>query len=224
MNSVMNWLSNAVSRLIYYIPVMITALTVHEYSHAKTAELLGDNTARYAGRVTLNPLKHLDPIGALCMVFLGFGWGKPVPISVLNFKKPQRDSAIVALAGPLSNLVMACIWGFFMGIFSVFFAGNSYIMILCFYGVFLNCGLCVFNLLPIAPLDGSRILSLILPKKAYFKLIKYERIFFLIIIVLMFTNILSPVISYLADGLYTGIGYTFMNLGSLLGRLIYSIF
>ncbi len=210
---------NALQRLIYYIPVMLTALTVHEYAHARTALALGDPTAKYAGRVSLNPLKHLDPIGAVCMVLFGFGWGKPVPISVLNFKKPQRDSALVALAGPLSNLAMACIWGFMYGLFGSLILKENYIITLCFYGVYLNCVLCVFNLLPITPLDGSRILSLILPQKIYFKLIKYERIFFIIVIVLMFTNILNPVITYLAKGVTYGIDYTFVNLGWHLGNI-----
>lgn len=218
MSKIMILLQNALQRLIYYVPVMLTALTVHEYCHAKTAQLLGDNTAKYAGRVSLNPLRHLDPIGAVCMVIFGFGWGKPVPISVLNFKKPQRDSALVALAGPLSNLLMACIWGFAYGIFGALFLKENYAITLCFYGVYLNCVLCVFNLLPITPLDGSRILSLILPKNVYFKLIKYERIFFIIVIILMFTNVLNPVISYLAKGVMTGIDYTFVNLGWHLGN------
>lgn len=209
-----------VQKLIYFVPLMIISSTVHEYAHARTAYVLGDSTAYEAGRVSLNPLKHLDPVGSVCMVLFGFGWGKAVPISVLNFKNPQRDSALVALAGPTTNLIMACIWGFIFGIIGSIDKMPYYFLALTYYGIYLNCVLCVFNLLPITPLDGSRILSLLLPKRIYFKLIKYEKILFIILVVLMFSRVLSPVIEFLANGLNLGINATFVKLGSLLVELI----
>lgn len=218
-SNLINTIMSSLKMIIYYAPILLVSITVHEFAHAYTAKRLGDNTAYLAGRVSLNPLKHLDPVGTICMLIMGFGWGKAVPVSVLNFKNPQKDSALVALAGPVSNVIMACIWGLLFGIISIFIDYSSYVYQLLFYAVYLNCALCVFNLLPITPLDGSRVLSLILPKKAYFKLIKYEKWFFIILVVLMFANLLDPVISFLAGGLFDGVYYTFISLGRIIGSL-----
>ena len=216
---IINTILDSLKNLIYYLPILIISITVHEFSHAFVAKKLGDNTAYLAGRVSLNPLRHLDPVGSICMLLFGFGWGKAVPISVLNFKNPQKDSALVAVAGPLSNLIMACIWAIIFGIVSLFVEYTSYIYIILFYGVYLNCVLCVFNLLPITPLDGSRVLSLILPKRTYFKMIKYEKYFFIVLVILMFTNVLDTAISFLAGGMFTGLEYSFIALGRLIGSI-----
>ncbi len=211
-----DYLANILYKLIYYAPLLIVSITVHEFAHAKMAQKLGDPTAAMAGRVSLNPLRHLDPIGSLCMLFFGFGWGKPVPVAVLNFKNPKRGSALVALAGPTSNLIMACMWGFLLGVLYPILPYGGYFHQLLVIAVQLNCVLCVFNLLPITPLDGSRILALLLPNKIYYKMLRYERVFFAVLVVLMLLNVLNPVIQFLANGLMLGIEYTVVALGDLL--------
>ena len=175
-----------VSQIIFSALAALIALTVHEFSHGYAAYKLGDPTARSLGRLTLNPVKHIDPIGALCMVFFRFGWAKPVPINPRYFKKPKRDFALTALAGPLSNLLLAFAFGLVYlltvkGFSSVFFeselsyrlAVNLTLFIYIFHAV--NLGLAVFNLSPVPPLDGSRLLNVILPTRLYFKVMRYER-------------------------------------------------
>lgn len=161
--------------LLYLIPTLLISLTVHEYFHAFAATKLGDPTARAFGRLTLNPLKHLDPIGTVAVLLFGFGWAKPVPIDSRYFRKPRRDMALVAAAGPLSNLGMSFLGAFFSLLFLHFFSLSSTHLLASFlyhlanlFYVFhlVNLTLFLFNLLPISPLDGSHLLSLILPARA----------------------------------------------------------
>lgn len=166
---------------------VLIILSVHEYAHGYVAYRLGDNTAKNFGRLTLNPIKHLDPVGALCMIFFHIGWAKPVPVNARNFKNPKKDFAKVAIAGPLSNIVMAFFSAFlYLLIFALFrdktfnegdftlkLLENTLLFISLFHTI--NVGLGVFNLLPIPPFDGSRILNVILPDKAYFAIMKHER-------------------------------------------------
>lgn len=165
----------------------LIALTVHEYSHGYAAYKMGDNTARNLGRLTLNPIKHLDPIGTICMVLFHVGWAKPVPINPRNFKNPKKGFAITAAAGPLSNLILGFFSaGLYLLIYALFkdvtfesknLAFNLITYSLSFVYIFhtLNIGLGIFNLLPIPPLDGSRLLNVILPERAYFAIMKYEQ-------------------------------------------------
>ncbi len=155
------------------IAAILVALTVHEWAHAFAAKKLGDDTAEYAGRLTLNPLAHLDPLGAILFLVVGFGWAKPVPVDVRNFRHPVRDAAIVAFAGPFSNLVLALLGiGLSLVLTStVGVAGGDSPagqMAAVFLGstVSMNLALMAFNLLPIPPLDGSNILRLFLPWRA----------------------------------------------------------
>lgn len=182
--------------IVYYtltaVAVLIT-LTVHEYCHGYAAYKLGDPTAKSLGRLSLNPIKHIDPIGALCMVLFRFGWARPVPINPRYFKKPKRDFAITALAGPLSNIILAFLSAFlylltyqllkdvkFGNNFLYSAAQNTLNFIFIFHAV--NIGLAIFNLIPIPPLDGSRILNAVLPQKAYFAVMKYERTIYFVLI------------------------------------------
>ncbi len=172
--------------LLGALAVLIT-LTVHEYAHAYAAYKLGDNTAKNFGRLTLNPIKHLDPIGALCLLFFRVGWAKPVPINARNFKNPKRDFALTALAGPLINILLSFVlYGIFYSLYiplmtAVFedpgFKGELSLNLLYFLNMFayINVGLGIFNLLPIPPFDGSRLINVFLPPKAYFGIMKYER-------------------------------------------------
>ncbi len=176
-------LSNFPYILLSLLAVLV-ALTVHEFFHALAAYKLGDNTAAAYGRLTLNPLKHLDPLGALCMLVFHFGWAKPVPINIRNFRKPKRDFALSALAGPMSNIALGFIFALIYLLCAKFlkFTDNKFLDVLInntiyFVTVFhlVNVGLGVFNLLPIPPFDGSRLVTAILPDKIYVKFLKYER-------------------------------------------------
>jgi Zn-dependent protease len=143
------------------IPVVLFSLTVHEYSHGRIAFLLGDNTAKNLGRLSFNPLKHLDPIGTLFFYFMGFGWAKPVPVDPRNFEHPRRDMMYVAIAGPLSNVTLAVICSFFIR-FIVPDINGILFTLLCF-GVYINVALAIFYLLPVFPLDGSSVIKGLVP-------------------------------------------------------------
>ena len=173
--------------LLLCIPTVLIALTFHECAHGFVAYKLGDITAKYQGRLSLNPLKHIDIIGALCMVFFRFGWAKPVPIDTRNFKNPKRDMALSALAGPAANLILGFI-GCFLYALSLYFLSDvsftsynfsywvAYSWLLFVYNfAWLNISLAIFNLIPLPPLDGSRIFYAFLPRDAYFKVMRYER-------------------------------------------------
>ena len=173
-----------ITELILSAMAALIALTIHEFAHGYTAYKLGDETAKAQGRLTLNPTKHLDPLGALCLILFHFGWAKPVPINARNFKNPRRGFAISALAGPASNLILGFFTGFFYLLARTFFTPteslfltnlqlNTILFLLYFFAI--NIGLGIFNLIPIPPFDGSRILNVLLPKKWYFKVMKYER-------------------------------------------------
>jgi len=147
--------------LILMIPVVLFSLTAHEYSHGRIAFLLGDNTAQRLGRLSFNPLKHLDPIGTLFFYFMGFGWAKPVPVDPGNFDHPRRDMMYVAIAGPLCNLALAVACSFFIRIIEPY---DSWVLFtLLSFGVYINVALAIFNLLPIFPLDGSSVIKGLVP-------------------------------------------------------------
>ncbi len=170
------------------VPAMLFALSFHEFSHALAAYRLGDDTAKRAGRLTLNPLKHLDIAGAIALVLIRVGWAKPVPVNANNFANKKRGMALTALAGPLSNLLLGVVGVFLAAVLmphlDIVTAGGYiyytktwklavYLVLESFY--YLNLSLAVFNMLPIPPFDGSRIALLFLPTRWYFKIMRYER-------------------------------------------------
>jgi Zn-dependent protease len=196
------------------VPILL-AVTVHEVAHGWVADKLGDPTARLAGRLTLNPFKHLDPIGTLVFVITRMvGWAKPVPVNPYNLRNPQRDMIWVAAAGPAANILLAAGFALIYHIFNNwldFSVGpvTTPVVAVAQLGVYINLGLATFNILPIPPLDGSNILMGILPRDLA---IQYERITpygFIILLILIFTNLVStvlfPIINTMADLLLKGI-------------------
>ena len=142
--------------MILMTPVILFSLTVHEYSHGRMALRLGDDTAQRLGRLSFNPLRHLDILGVLFFYFVGFGWAKPVPVDPRNFEHPRRDMMYVAIAGPLSNIALAVCCSFFIRLISPEF---SYLFVILAYGIWINVALAIFNMLPMYPLDGSSVLK-----------------------------------------------------------------
>lgn len=187
--------------LLARVFIIFCVLPFHEFAHAFVAQKFGDDTARLSGRLTLNPLAHVDPFGALMIIIAGFGYAKPVPVNVGRFKRGKRKQqmALVALAGPVSNIIMAFIsMTIFVGIHRITNFSSEmayYLYLFFFYACSVNISLAVFNLIPIPPLDGSRILNAVLPDKYYYKLMQYERYIIMLIFVLIFTNVLDGPIS-----------------------------
>lgn len=203
--------------LLLTLPVILFALTVHEASHGYIAYKCGDPTAKNLGRLTLNPLKHLDPIGFVCMMLVGYGWAKPVPINTRNFYNHKKGMALSAAAGPLSNLILglisAVLYGFFsaLEIYLDYTAGDGtlfvavgWLTILFMLGAFYNLVFAFFNLIPVPPFDGSRLALVFLPPRAYFGIMRYERqiLFGVLIAMIVMNNVFnfSP-FSWLAEQL-----------------------
>lgn len=183
--------------------VVFCTLPVHEFAHGWMANKMGDPTARLSGRLTLNPMKHLDLIGSILIFLTGFGWAKPVPVNQNNFRNPKKGMALTALAGPVSNLIMAFIFMLLMNFCGIFNNMAAYIFLLFFqYAALVNIRLAVFNLLPVPPLDGSRIFWAILPDKYYWKVMQYERIIMIVLFALLLFGVLSWPLSWLSSLVY----------------------
>jgi Zn-dependent protease len=194
-----------IQQIILLAPPILFALTIHEFSHGYVAYYLGDSTAKAAGRLTLNPLKHLDPIGTIAVFIINFGWAKPVPVNPYFFKNPRKGMLWVGLAGPASNLIVAVISALLVKVFVALgsvlpLALTEPLQIMLTYSVLINVILCIFNLLPIPPLDGSRVLAGLLPED---KARSYESLekrigsmgLLIILILLMYTGILGRLIN-----------------------------
>ncbi len=206
---------NTIARYLITVPAVLLVIMLHELAHGIAAYKLGDPTAKRMGRLTLNPLNHLDPIGALCMVLFHFGWAKPVPVDTRYFRNPKRDMALTALAGPLSNLFFAflavpvylLVW---KGYIALAIEGGmesfgANLVLTLFYFVYyfhaVSLGLCLFNLIPLPPLDGSRILLAFLPPRYYFSLMRYERMIAFLLVLFLFTGANFGFLDRIASGI-----------------------
>ena len=180
-------------------------ITLHELAHGFVAYRLGDDTAKKAGRLTLNPLKHLDPMGLLMMLVFRFGWAKPVPVNMMKFQNPKRGMAVTALAGPGCNLLITVVFLFLYGLLIRPLSGNTageIILELLELTSYISLGFCIFNLIPVPPLDGSKILFSLLSDQAYWKLMRYERYGSIALILLVWTGVLGRPLSRLIQGAY----------------------
>lgn len=200
-------------RLFAYAILVFAVLPLHEFAHAFAAHLLGDDTAKWNGRLTLNPLKHLDPLGALMLVFVGVGYAKPVPVNPFNFRNRKRDMALTAFAGPASNLLMAVVA---VALFRVCSLIITDMQVLTYFWLVLivviarvNIGLAVFNLLPIPPLDGSRIFGLFLPERWTYTLERYSRQITLVVMVLLLVGVLNTPLAVIENAVCDVLGRLF---------------
>ena len=212
-------------QIIATLFVIFCILPLHEFAHGWMAEKLGDHTARAAGRLTLNPLASLDPFGALFLLLFGFGWAKPVPVNPWNFKKPKRDMAITALAGPVSNLLAALVGGilyFALYLFVLPSASTSvFIAVDAFLSAYIviNVSLAVFNLLPVPPLDGSRVVSAFLSDRAMPAYYRYQNAIVMVLFLLLFSGVLDSPLNIAQNAALDGILWLASLPFKLLGAL-----
>ena len=187
--------------------VVLIAIPFHESAHALASHLLGDDTAVRAGRLSLNPMRHFDPLGALCMLVGGVGWAKPVGINAANFRNPKVGMAVSAAAGPASNLLLAWLS---MVLYRVgYWAGWQQtlpvVMMFLYYMIVMNLSLAAFNLMPLPPFDGSRVVLLFLPQRLYFRVMQYERYIMLAMLFLTFTGLLDRPLAAVVNFLWGGL-------------------
>lgn len=190
---------------IAFIVGMVSAITIHEFAHAFVAYRLGDPTAKLAGRLNLNPASHLDPIGTLALLIIGFGWGKPTPFDPFNLRNVKRDSALISVAGAASNFFLASALS--LPYLIAFFTGNLSLTVISIYQILsivilINLWLAIFNLIPVAPLDGFKVLAGLLPKDWYYDFIQTERYGIFILFGLLLTGLIGRIIFPVASTIF----------------------
>ncbi|MBN4062752.1 MAG: site-2 protease family protein [Alkaliphilus sp.] len=191
-----------INRILLVLPGILLAITFHEFAHGYVAYLLGDPTAKNSGRLTLNPIAHIDIVGFLMLIFAGFGWAKPVPVNPNYFKNRKLGMLYVSIAGPLTNILLAIILAITLGLVLQLQLSELAVRIIV-NGIMINLVLAIFNMLPIPPLDGSKILLSIVPEQWEYTVYKYEKYSYFILLALLFTgtisSILFPIVNYLFD-------------------------
>ena len=211
MNSFMQWFSQLqwgnLLELLISAASCLLCIVLHELCHGAMALLLGDDTARRSGRLSLNPLKHIDLVGLVLLFTVHFGWAKPVPVNMQRFRNPRRDMALTALAGPVGNLLLALLLvPVYAAVFVWYQTSNLmvafYIALFLLSTIRLSIGLGVFNLFPIPPLDGSKVLFTFLPHSWYLKLMRYERYGVILLVTLLYLGILDAPLVFLRNGLF----------------------
>lgn len=223
----MNYLTDTskLLNLLFTIPGVLIAITFHEFAHAWAADKLGDDTPRNEGRLSLNPLAHLDPVGSIMLLFAGFGWGKPVMVNPRNYNRDMsmdKADALVSIAGPAMNFIIAIILTLiycaiykFAGVAVLTSKILGIIMIMLMYAISINIGLGVFNLIPLPPLDGSKVIKPILPYNAKIWFEDHEQIFYVIFVALWIVGVLGTIITPIINIVYSGIinlGFTIFGL------------
>ena len=188
--------------MLVIVASSLLCITVHETCHGLAACWMGDDTAKRQGRLTLNPLRHIDPLGLILMAVARFGWAKPVPVNMNRFQNRRLGMALTALAGPVSNVLLMLAAAILRLIVLIFFGAThsvwfEYVLLFLEYTIILSAGLAVFNLFPIPPLDGSKVLFALLPDRAYYKLMRYERFGMLFLAILLFTNVLDTPLMFM---------------------------
>ncbi len=203
-------MEDLIAILLYAAPATILTMTLHEFAHSYVSYKLGDRTPKETGRLSLNPLKHIDPLGALCLAIFHFGWAKPVQVNPGAYKNPKTGMALTAFAGPCMNFILTFFAMLGMGIIAKtgsYADGNAifnYFYILFYYIAILSAGLGIFNLIPFPPLDGSKIIGIVLPEHLYFSYMQYERYGMLVLFVLLYFNVFDVPLEWLNDVVVNG--------------------
>ena len=201
-----SYLNSQLIQLLVSVPAVLLCLSVHEACHGYMAYALGDPTAKHAGRLTLDPIRHLDPIGTICLLFFHVGWAKPVPVNPGNFKHPRRDIALVSLAGPVSNFLLALVALFLY--YPLRLVESSIVMtiaLMLYMVAVISIGLGVFNLIPVPPLDGSKILLSFLPRKYEWKFAQYQQFIQFGLLILLVLGVLNTPIRFFVNIIYQGL-------------------
>ncbi len=211
--------------ILINVPITLVCFTGHELAHGWVSEKLGDPTPRQQGRMTINPLAHLDVIGTLLMIFTGFGWAKPVMVNPMYYKDRKKGMAITAAAGPLSNLVMAFVMLLIYTLLTLVFAKLGVTMpaivgTIVYAFIIRNLCFMVFNLIPIPPLDGAKVLGMFLPNRAYYKMLQYERYFMIVIMLLSLSGVLNRTIGVGVDLVFNALISPFMAFGAFINWIM----
>lgn len=229
MLAVRQWLQQlqfgSILEMIVIVASSLLCITVHETCHGVAAYWMGDDTAKRQGRLSLNPLRHVDLVGLLMMAVARFGWARPVPVDMRRFKRPRLGMALTAVAGPMSNVLLVLAAAVLRLVVLVLYyrtqmSALEYVIMFFEYTVVLSAGLAVFNLLPVPPLDGSKVLFALLSDRAYHKLMQFERWGMLLLIILIFTDVLNVPLVYMRDLLIEFANAVTLPIANILQRLI----